>query len=63
MNKIIKKTLKTKLDKAKGCWPELRPEVLWSYHTTVRTLTGETPFSLSFSTEVVAPVEIGQPTY
>ncbi|XP_016651530.1 PREDICTED: uncharacterized protein LOC107881692 [Prunus mume] len=26
VNKIIKKTLKTKLDKAKGCWPELLPE-------------------------------------
>ncbi|CAL8137243.1 unnamed protein product [Prunus armeniaca] len=63
VNKIIKKTLKTKLDKAKGCWPELLPEVLWSYRTTFRTLTGETPFSLSFGTEAVALVEIGQPTY
>ncbi|CAL9018623.1 unnamed protein product [Prunus brigantina] len=26
VNKIIKRTLKTKLDKAKGCWPELLPE-------------------------------------
>ncbi|CAL2257720.1 unnamed protein product [Prunus armeniaca] len=63
VNKIIKKTLKTKLDKAKGCWPELLPEVLWAYRTTFRTSTGETPFSLSFGTEAVAPVEIGQPTY
>ncbi|XP_008231854.1 PREDICTED: uncharacterized protein LOC103331021 [Prunus mume] len=63
VNKIIKKTLKTKLDKAKGCWPELLPEVLWAYRTTFRTSTRETPFSLSFGTEAVAPVEIGQPTY
>ncbi|KAI5323847.1 hypothetical protein L3X38_032920 [Prunus dulcis] len=28
VNKIIKKTLKTKLDKAKGSWLELPPEVL-----------------------------------
>ncbi|XP_008222401.1 PREDICTED: uncharacterized protein LOC103322272 [Prunus mume] len=63
VNKIIKKTLKTKLDKAKGCWPELLPEVLWAYRTTFRTSTGETPFSLSFGTEAVALVEIGQPTY
>ncbi|CAL8125951.1 unnamed protein product [Prunus armeniaca] len=63
VNKIIKKTLKTKLDKAKVCWPELLPEVLWSYRTTFHTSTGETPFSLSFGTEAVAPVEIGQPTY
>ncbi|CAL9000432.1 unnamed protein product, partial [Prunus brigantina] len=27
VNKIIKRTLKTKLDKAKGCWPELLPEL------------------------------------
>ncbi|XP_020410598.1 uncharacterized protein LOC109946620 [Prunus persica] len=46
-----------------GCWPELLPEVLWSYHTTFHTSTGETPFSLSFGTEAVAPVEIGQPIY
>ncbi|KAI5324929.1 hypothetical protein L3X38_034002 [Prunus dulcis] len=63
VNKIIKKTLKTELDKAKGCWPELLPEVLWSYRTTFGTSTSETPFSLSFGTEAVAPVEIGQPTY
>ncbi|CAL2247567.1 unnamed protein product [Prunus armeniaca] len=63
VNKIIKKTLNTKLDKAKGCWPKLLPEVLWSYRTTFRTSTGETPFSLSFGTEAVALVEIGQPTY
>ncbi|CAL2230994.1 unnamed protein product [Prunus armeniaca] len=59
VNKIIKKTLKTKLDKAKSCWLE----VLWSYRTTFRTSTGETHFSLSFGTEAVTPVEIGQPTY
>ncbi|CAL2229516.1 unnamed protein product [Prunus armeniaca] len=63
VNKIIKKTLKTKLDKAKGCWPELLPEVLWSYRTTFRTSTRETPFSLSFGTEAMASVEIGKPTY
>ncbi|CAL2276958.1 unnamed protein product [Prunus armeniaca] len=63
VNKIIKKTLKTKLDKDKGCWPELLPEVLWAYRTTFRTSTGEILFSLSFGTEAVAPVEIGQPTY
>ncbi|CAL8990767.1 unnamed protein product [Prunus brigantina] len=26
VNKIIKRTLKTKLDKAKGCWPQLLPK-------------------------------------
>ncbi|KAM1773417.1 hypothetical protein ACFX12_042921 [Malus domestica] len=39
INKIIKRTLKTCLDKAKGCWPEFVPQVLWSYRTSYRTST------------------------
>ena len=44
---------------AKGAWPEELPSVLWAYKTTTRTLTGETPFNLTYSTEVVIPVEVG----
>ncbi|XP_073129088.1 uncharacterized protein [Henckelia pumila] len=36
------------------------PGVLWSYRTTPRTATGETPFSLVYGSEAVIPVEIGQ---
>ncbi|KAM2212939.1 hypothetical protein ACFX1X_023247 [Malus domestica] len=63
INKIIKRTLKTSFDKAKGCWPEFVPQVLWSYHTLYRTSTGETPFSLTFGTEAVVPVELEQATF
>ncbi|XP_068312544.1 uncharacterized protein [Pyrus communis] len=63
INKIIKRTLKTSLDKAKGLWPELVPQVLWSYRTSYRTSTGETPLSLAFGTEAVIPVELEQATY
>ncbi|KAM2041239.1 hypothetical protein ACFX16_035078 [Malus domestica] len=63
INKIIKRTLKTSLDKAKGCWPKFVPQVLWSYHTSYRTSTGETPFSLAFGTEAVVLVELEQPTF
>ncbi|KAM2269312.1 hypothetical protein ACFX1S_047334 [Malus domestica] len=63
INKIIKRTLKTNLDKAKGCWPEFVPQVLWSYRTSYRTSTGETPFSLAFGTEAVVPVELKQATF
>ncbi|KAM1321740.1 hypothetical protein PS2_014394 [Malus domestica] len=57
INKIIKRTLKTSLDKAKGCWPEFIPQVLWSYRTSYRTSTGETPFSLAFGTEAVVQMK------
>ncbi|KAM2311530.1 hypothetical protein ACFXTH_022051 [Malus domestica] len=63
INKIIKRTLKTGLDKAKGCWLEFVPQVLWSYRTSYRTSTGETPFSLAFGTEAVVPVELEQATF
>ena len=32
---------------------------MWAYRTTTRTLTGETPFRLTYGTEVVILVEIG----
>ncbi|KAM2960672.1 hypothetical protein FF1_030336 [Malus domestica] len=63
INKIIKRTLKTSLDKAKGCWPEFVPQVLWSYHISYWTSTGETPFSLAFGTEAIVLVELEQATF
>ncbi|KAM1612240.1 hypothetical protein ACFX1Z_000930 [Malus domestica] len=63
INKIIKQTLKTNLDNAKGCWPEFVPQVLWSYRTSYRTSIGETPFSLAFGTEAVVPVKLEQATF
>jgi len=38
-------------------------QVLWSYRTTTRTLTEETPFALTFKTEAVIPVEVGSLSY
>ncbi|XP_022145833.1 uncharacterized protein K02A2.6-like [Momordica charantia] len=62
VNKIIKRGLKLRLDSRKGKWAEELPEVLWSYRTTPRESTGETPFLLAFGSEAVVPVEIGMPT-
>ena len=44
---------------AKGAWPEELPSFLWAYRTTARTPTGETPFNLTYGTEIVIPVEVG----
>ena len=53
------KIIKTKLDDAKGAWPEELPNVLWVYRTTARTPTRETPFRLTYGTEAVIPIEVG----
>ncbi|KAM2661936.1 hypothetical protein EV1_008691 [Malus domestica] len=63
INKIIKRTLKTSLDKAKGCWPKFVAQVLWSYCTSYWTSTGETPFLLAFGIEAIVPVELEQATF
>jgi hypothetical protein len=55
--------LKKKLEKKKGAWVEYISEVLWSYRTTIRTLTGKTPFSLIYGTKVVIPAEVGSPSF
>ena len=58
INRTLLKIIKTKLDDAKGAWPEELPNVLWAYRTTARTPTRETPFRLTYGTEAVIPVEI-----
>ena len=54
--------LKKRLDDAKGRWFEELPHVLWTYRTTPRRSTGETPFSMTYGAEAVIPLENGFPT-
>ena len=61
VNKVIVSGLKKKLDNAKGKWVEELPHVLWTYRTTPRRSTGETPFSMMYGTEAVIPLENGFP--
>ena len=58
-NRTLIKIIKAKLDEAKGAWPEELPNVLWAYRTIARTPIGETPFRLTYGTEVVISVELG----
>uniref|UniRef100_A0A2N9FYD5 Uncharacterized protein n=1 Tax=Fagus sylvatica TaxID=28930 RepID=A0A2N9FYD5_FAGSY len=58
-NRSLLKLIKTRLEGAKGLWPEELPSILWAYRTTVRIPTGETPFRMTFGSEAVVPVEIG----
>jgi len=62
-NKTLIQIMKKKLGPKKGAWVEYLPEVLWSYRTTVKTATGETPFALTYGMEAVLPVEVGSPSF
>ena len=52
------KIINTRLEGAKGVWPDELPSVLWAYRTIVRTPTGETPFKLAYGSETVIPAKM-----
>jgi len=54
--------LKKRLGPAKGNWTEELLEVLWAYRCTPQSTTQETPYSLTYDTEAMIPVEIGEPS-
>jgi len=54
--------LKKRLDDTKGKWVGELSHVLWTYRTTPRRSTGETPFSITYGTEAVIPLETEFPT-
>ena len=57
VNKVIINELKKRLDDAKGRWVEELPHILWTYRTTPRRSTRETPFSMTYEVEAVIPLE------
>ena len=57
-NRSLLKIIKTRLEGAKGVWPDELPGVLWAYRTTIKTPTGETPFKLAYESEAIIPAEV-----
>ena len=63
VNKIIKVTLKRRIDTLKGRWAAELPLVIWSYHTTAKTAIGETPFSMEYGSEAMILTEVKVPLF
>ncbi|XP_031107639.1 uncharacterized protein LOC116012276 [Ipomoea triloba] len=61
-NRTILDGLKRKLEAAGGAWVEELDSILWTYRTTPRRATGETPFALSYGFEARAPAEVMIPS-
>ena len=62
-NQSLLKIIKTRLQEAKGIWPEELPSILWAYRTMIRLPTGETLFRLTYGSEAVIPAKIGLTSY
>ncbi|XP_075076850.1 uncharacterized protein LOC142163462 [Nicotiana tabacum] len=56
-NNVIIQNLKKRLEAAKCKWPEELPGMLWAYRVMTKSRTGETPFSLVSSAEVLITIE------
>ena len=56
---MLLKIIKVRLEEVKGAWSEELPNVLWAYRTMARTLTGETPFKLTYGTKAIILIEVG----
>ena len=63
MNRTLLKIIKTRLEGAKGIWPDELPSVLWAYRTTARTPIRETLFRLTYEADAVIPIEVGLTSY
>ena len=45
------------MEKSKGTWAKEVPRIVWAYHTTPRSTTKETPFSLVYGSDTMILVE------
>ncbi|GJR91004.1 reverse transcriptase domain-containing protein, partial [Tanacetum coccineum] len=62
-NKSLMEGIKARLGRERARWVDELPNVLWTYRTSLKQSSGETPFNLTYGSEAVIPVEIGMPTH
>nr|KYP63425.1 Pro-Pol polyprotein [Cajanus cajan] len=62
-NKVILRELKKRLGNAKGQWPDELPSILWAYHCTPQSTTQETPYRLTYGTDAMILVEVGETSH
>jgi hypothetical protein len=62
-NKVILRAIKSRItSKCEGWAAHLLP-ILWSYHTTPQSSTGEAPFTVVYGTDAMIPAEINPPSW
>ncbi|GKB64607.1 reverse transcriptase domain-containing protein, partial [Tanacetum coccineum] len=61
-NRSLGEGIKARLDERRKNWMKEFPQVLWAHRTMIKSSNEDTPFSLTYGTEVVIPAEIGMHT-
>ncbi|GKC45221.1 reverse transcriptase domain-containing protein [Tanacetum coccineum] len=61
-NRSLGEGIKARLEARSKNWMEEISHVLWAHRTMIKSSNGDTPFSLTYGTEVVIPTEIGMLT-
>nr|GEW51891.1 reverse transcriptase domain-containing protein [Tanacetum cinerariifolium] len=61
-NQSLGEGIKARLDAKSKNWMKEISHVLWAHRTMIKSSNGDTPFSLTYRTEVLVPTEIGMPT-
>ncbi|GJU08940.1 reverse transcriptase domain-containing protein [Tanacetum coccineum] len=62
-NKSLMEGIKARLGRERAGWVDELPNILWAHRTSLKQRNGETPFSLTYRSKSVIPVEIGMPTH
>ncbi|GJS19893.1 reverse transcriptase domain-containing protein [Tanacetum coccineum] len=62
-NRSLGEGIKARLGQGNKNWIEELPHVLWAHRIMIKSSHGDTPFSLTYGTEVVIPAKIEMPTY
>ncbi|GKC62865.1 reverse transcriptase domain-containing protein, partial [Tanacetum coccineum] len=60
-NRSLGEGIKARLGGRNKKWIKELSHVLWAHHTMIKSSNGDTPFSLTYGTEAVIPMEIGMP--
>jgi len=63
VNKVILGEMKKRLGQLKGVWAEEIPSVLWGYHYIPQSSTKETLYRLTYETDAMIPVELGEASW
>jgi hypothetical protein len=61
-NKVILKALKRRLSRKGEAWVAHLTAILWSYHTTPQSSTGEAPFTMVYGADAMIPAEVNPPS-